>query len=204
MIERRLFMDTIYVSLKSAGTETKSVDYDSPKDVASYLLDKLTESSSDMSDEDKQKMSAKIYRKLQAGKKLSPKEEQYLRETNPQMYQQYLRIRSMANAMKEQLKHATSKEQANDIITSSVSSVSDKDPYKEFVIAAMEETAKEFKSSIAYSKLPNKESDVEKGKKAKTAENRWDEEAEEDDFDPENWSPLQEVLDTLPTVNFSA
>ena len=62
-----------------------------------------------------QKMDEKIQAKLKAGRKLTKEEEDYLKQTNPQLYQQYKRIRAMVNAMEEKLKNATSKEEANDI-----------------------------------------------------------------------------------------
>jgi hypothetical protein len=178
-----------------------TIDVKTVSDIQNYIVEKLLDSSDSMSDKDKEKMNTRIYAKLKSGKKLSAKEEQYLRSTNPQMYLQYKRIRAQAEAMENQLKHAKSKEEANDIITSAISGVSDKDPYKQYVVAALTETAKEFKNSDAYAKLPDKkEDDKKKNASGRTADEQ-DKEADSDDFDVMSWSPLQEIIDSQPTFN---
>ena len=90
--------------------------------IANYVLETMKMPESDMQEEEKQKMDEKIQAKLKAGRKLTKEEEDYLKQTNPQLYQQYKRIRAMVNAMEEKLKNATSKEEANDIIYFSISS----------------------------------------------------------------------------------
>jgi hypothetical protein len=111
----------------------------------------------------------------------------------------------MADNMASQLKHAKTKQQANDIITTSMSGVSDKDPCKEYILAAMNEVAKEFKKSSDYNRLPDNDSDLDKKKKT-TANRDFEEEAEdqEDDFDPMSWTPLQDIIDSMPTFHVSA
>ena len=49
----------------------------------------------------------------------------------------------------EQLKHAKTKQEANDIITASIASVSDKDPAKEYTLAAMHKVGEDFKATRA-------------------------------------------------------
>jgi hypothetical protein len=169
-----------------------------------YLIEKLLDSSDGMSDKDKEKMNARIYAKLKFGKKLSAKEEQYLRSTNPQMYAQYMRIRAMADSMENRLKHAKSKEEANDIITSAINGVSDKDPYKQYVVAALNETAKKFENSDAYAKLPNKKEDARNRNGSGQTNDEQDFATDSDDFDLMSWSPLQEVIDAQPTFNMQA
>jgi hypothetical protein len=177
----------------------------SEAELAEYFMEKINNNSDSMSNEDKEKMRARIEAKLKSGKKLSSEEEQFLKETDPQMYIQYQRIRAMADHMAAQLKQAKTKQQANDIITTSMSSVSDKDPCKEYVLAAMSEVAKEFKKSPGYNRLPDADSDIDKRKK--TSMNR-DFEAEaddqEDDFDLMSWTPLQDIIDSMPTFHASA
>ena len=75
------------------------------KELAQYIL----ESGNDvekMSEEDRSRMDAQITAKLQSGKKLSQKEMDYLRKTNPIMYAHALRngrsCRRTAKACKEQ------------------------------------------------------------------------------------------------------
>lgn len=199
-------MSTLYVSVNAKGVEKPDIDYSSKQEMASYLMKKVTEQKDSMSEDEKAKMSERIDKKLKSGKKLSTEEEKYLQQTNPWMYQQYLRIRATADAMKEQMKHAKSKEEVNNIISTSMNLVSDKDPCKELVIAALDETAKEFKSSMSYQKLPNKDSEVD-GKHNGISQYKGErdlEEDEDDDFDPMSWSPLQEALDVMPQFSVSA
>jgi hypothetical protein len=189
----------------TTNSEKKAKTIRSESELAEYLMEKINNNSESMSEEDKEKMRARIEAKLKSGKKLSSREEEFLRETEPQMYMQYQRIRAMADNMASQLKHAKSKQQANDIITTSMSSVSDKDPYKEYVLAAMNEVAKEFKKSPGYNRLPDTDSDI--GKKKRTSANRDFEvkaDDQEDGFDPMLWTPLQDIIDSMPTFHASA
>lgn len=187
--------------LANSVPEKDKVDFSNQKDVASYILDKVRHPiSDDMTDEDKTKFNDSIDRKLKSGKKLTRKEEQYLKETNPQMYMQYLRIRQRAEAVKEQLKHAKSKQQANNIIMQATAGVSDKDPCKEYVFAAIHNVSDEFRSSRAYQKLPNTDAEI---KKHSSKNNNFEEkeDSEEEEFDPMSWSPLQEMMDAMPNFD---
>jgi hypothetical protein len=194
--------NAIYDNTTSSKKDNKAIQSES--ELAEYLMEKINNDSDSMSEEDKEKMRARIEAKLKSGKKLSPKEARFLKETDPQMYMQYQRIRAMADNMASQLKHAKTKQQANDIITTSMSGVSDKDPCKEYILAAMNEVAKEFKKSPDYNRLPDNDSDLDK--KKKTSANCDFEEAEEqeDDFDPMSWTPLQDIIDSMPTFHVSA
>jgi hypothetical protein len=192
-----LNLNPIFENTTNSEMEKKTLRSES--ELAEYLMEKIKNNSDSMSDEDKEKMRARIEAKLKAGKKLTSEEEQFLKETDPQMYMQYQRIRAMADNMASQLKHAKTKQQANDIITTAMSSVSDKDPCQEYIQAAMNEVAKEFKRSPDYSRLPDKESDLEKRKTASSHANDT-----EDDFDPMEWTPLQDIIDSMPTFHVSA
>jgi hypothetical protein len=203
-INGTIYLNTIFNHAAQSGDEKKTIHSES--ELAEYLIEKINNSNDSTSDEDKAKMRARIEAKLKAGKKLSSKEEKFLQETDPKMYLQYQRIRAMADQMASQLKHAQTKQQANDIITSSMSGVSDKDPYKEYVLAAMKEVAKEFKKSPGYNRLPDNDSDLEK-KKKKSAKCDFEEESndeDEDGFDLMSWTPLQDIIDSKPTFHVSA
>jgi hypothetical protein len=191
------------ISLSSMNDMNIALSFSSTNEAGdkNYFIEKLVDSSDGTSDKDKEKMNARIYVKLKSGKKLSSKEEHYLRSTNPQMYVQYQRIRAMDDCMENRLKHARSKEEANEIITSTISSVSDKDPYKQYMVAALNETAKDFRNSDAYAKLPNKKDDAKKRNSSRQTFNGQDFSTDSDDFDLMSWSPLQEVIDALPTFN---
>lgn len=185
--------------------EKETIDSFSKAQIVKYILEKVQNKVSDeMTEEDKAKMSAKILQKLKAGKKLTKKEEQFLKETNPQMYIQYLRIRARAEAMAEQLKHAKTKQQANHIIMATTASVSNKDPYKEYVLAAMYKVADEYKATPKYQRLPNTEAELEKKKNVKENDNFEKEEDSVEDFDPMSWSPLQDVIDAMPKFDVPA
>lgn len=179
-------------------TEEK-ISFSSKEEIGRYIVDKMQIQVTDkMSDEDKNSMSNSIQQKLRSGRKLSQKEEQFLRETNPELYMHYMRIRARAEIMAEQLKHAKTKQEANDIITASIASVSDKDPAKEYTLAAMNKVGEDFKATRAYQKLPNTPADL---KKKKTKDNNVFVEKtdhSDEEIDLMNWSPLQEVIDAMP------
>ena len=177
------------------------------EEIASKIREQVRESSNDKSQND-EKMMRKIMAKLKSGKKLTTKEENYLKQHNPELYLQYLRIRRMAEALESRLKNADSKEEVNDIIMESLSAISDKDPYKEYIIAALDEVAKEFKNSDGYEALPatSEEASEKVGSsgKSEVKNDSLDDENSEDDFDPMSWSPLQEIVDSMPTIDFPA
>ena len=119
---------TICLNLKKE--EPKKIT--STKELAQYII----ESGNDvekMSEEDRAKMDARIMAKLKSGNKLSQKELDYLRKTNPIMYAHAMRVQRMAEAIEEQLKHAKSKEEADSIISASLSGISKNDPDREYI-----------------------------------------------------------------------
>lgn len=170
------------------------------KERTGLFIDKTQKSFGEMTEDEKNKLNAVITQKLKSGKMLSPKEVDYLRQTNPQLYMQYLRIRASADAMKEQLKNAKTKEQANNIFMMSTNAVSDKDPCKEYVLAALQRAADEFRKSPNYARLPDTDEDIVNKKKNKQYRNDNDNE-EDDDTDFESWSPLDEIIENMPKFN---
>ena len=182
--------------------ENEEIKFSSKGEMARYIVDKMHNQVRDeMTEENKAKMRAKIEQKLKAGKKLTGKEEQYLKQIDPQMYIQYMRIQARAEAVEEQLRHAKTKQQVNNIITAATASVSDNDPYKEYVLAAIRKVAEDFKSSRAYQKLP---ASGEERKTDKNFDFETEEEESNEEFDPMAWSPLQEVIDAMPTFDVPA
>ncbi len=173
---------------------------------------KVQEESSNSNKENDEKLMARIQAKIKRGKKLSSKEETYLKEHNPELYMQYVRIRKMAQCLENQLKHAKSKEEVNDIIFHSLNSISDKDPYKEAIINALQEVIKDFQKSDAFQKLPPTDEEALNHKKSKKTDNNEEQDNDtedcsnttDDDFDPMTWSPLQDVIDTMPTFEMSS
>lgn len=174
----------------------------SVQELAEFVLDKVNDTEK-MTEEDSAEMTARIIAKLEAGRKLSAEEMNFLRRTNPILYARAVRVQRIADAVKEQLRHARSKEEANQIVSTAVSGLSKNDPDKEYIVAAVNRVWTEFHKSGAYSKLPGT---VEEAKK-KTGidrENKFADEDKEDDFDLKNWSPLQEVYDQMPTFSAGA
>ncbi len=177
------------------------------KELAEYILENGNNIEK-MSDEDRAKLDARIMAKLKSGKKLSQKEMDYLRKTNPIMYAHAMRVQRLTEAIEEQLKHARSKEEANRIITSAIAGISKNDPDREFIYAAVNRIDTEFHKSGAYEKLPdtieeaNKKNSKECGDVFSDAEDEDD--SNSDGFDLKNWSPLTEVYDSLPTFSAGA
>ena len=174
-------------------------------EIATSIRERIEESKKH-SEQNDEKMMTKIMAKLKSGKKLTQKEESYLKQHNPELYLQYLRIRRMAEAMASRLKHANSKEEVNDIIMQTISGISDKDPYKEYIVAALNEVAKEFKDTDAYSELPTTSEKANEKKKSSTQkdEDSFSNNTSDEDFDPMTWSPLQELVDAMPTFESPA
>lgn len=121
----------------------------------------------------------RITAKLKAGKRLTAEEKAFLMKHSPALYQTARRIELQREALEEQLKHAKSKEEANEIIGNALGGVSKKDPDAQYIIAAYQDEAKEFKESKAYSKLPDTKEEAKKAGKVNTYEpDRKEKEAE--------------------------
>lgn len=189
------------ICLNTKKEEPKKIT--STKELAQYIIESVNDVEK-MSEEDRAKMDARIIAKLKSGNKLSQKELDYLRKTNPIMYAHAMRVQRMAEAIEEQLKHAKSKEEADSIISASLSGISKNDPDREYIYAAVNRISTEFHKSGAYEKLPNT---VEEGdKKNRESGDVFSDAEDEDDegFDLKNWSPLTEVYDSMPTFSVGA
>ena len=189
------------ICLNTKKEEPKKIT--STKELAQYIIENGNDVEK-MSEEDRAKMDARIIAKLKSGNKLSQKELDYLRKTNPIMYAHAMRVQRMAEAIEEQLKHAKSKEEADSIISASLSGISKNDPDREYIYAAVNRISTEFHKSGAYEKLPNT---VEEGdKKNRESGDVFSDAEDEDDegFDLKNWSPLTEVYDSMPTFSVGA
>lgn len=178
----------------------------SQRELVDHLLND-TGSADEMSDEKRIKMDNRIVAKLQSGKKLSQKELEYLQRTNPIMYAQAMRIQRMAQALEEQLKHAKSKEEVNQIFTNALSRIKN-DPDKEYLMASYNRISTEFRSSKMYHSLPITIEEANMKKKRINPDKSLFEDDEEGSADFEvdlkNWSPLQEVYDQMPSFEIGA
>ena len=200
----------ISFDLRNMSFQNNSID---GQTVSTHLTDvvrKLQEEASDSNSKEDSKLMEKIQAKIKSGKKLTKKEESYLKEHNPELYKQYLRIRRMAENLEHQLKNAQSKEEVNDIIFFAYNSISDKDEYKAAIVAALDEVVREFKKTDAYASLPANNDEIEESRKSNRNEAKGlDQETDnasigEDDFDVMAWSPLQEVIDSMPTLDLQS
>lgn len=101
----------------------------------------------------------KITAKLKAGKRLTAEEKSFLLKHSPALYQTAKRVELQREALKSQLEHARSKEEAAAIYGNALSGISKKDPDHEYLLAAIHDEMKTFQSTTAYKKLPatNKE-----------------------------------------------
>ena len=115
----------------------------SVQELAEFVLDKVNDTE-EMTEEDSAEMTARIIAKLEAGRKLSAEEMNFLRRTNPILYARAVRVQRIADAVKEQLRHARSKEEANQIVSTAVSGLSKNDPDKEYIVAAVNRVWTEF------------------------------------------------------------
>ena len=190
----------------SLNTQKEPEKITSTKELAEYIRKSVMEDN-ELSDEEKAKKEAGILNKLKFGKKLTPEELRYLQKVNPIMYAQAMRVRALAKAVEEQVKHARSKEEANQIVSNAMSSISKDDPAREYMVAAIDRVSSEMHKSPGYSRLPNTEADVQKAKDKKSNISFTETEDYEDDddsFDLDNWSPLQEVMDEMPKFEVGA
>ena len=185
------------------GIDKENDAISSKRELVEYIVDKLNDTE-ELTDEKRGEMDQKIMAKLESGKKLSVKELDYLRKTNPIMYAHAMRVQRMAEAVEAQLKHARSKEEADRIITSAMSSVSKNDPDKKYIVAALNRVETEFHKSRYYQELPNNTEDDERSNNRIEPRLFKDIEDNEDDMDLMNWSPLQEMYDRLPSFSVGA
>lgn len=116
-------------------------------------------------EEERKNFQTKLEYKVKSGAKLSGKEMNYLRKYNPYMYHQMVRVQQKREALKERLKHCRSKEEAQQAIGAAFSSIHEKDPVKEAMVAAVSNVSKQFCSSDTYRKLPDTIEEAERKKR---------------------------------------
>lgn len=153
--------------LSYSGVNTKVVG-NAVKD----YLDKLSglELDEENKGEAKERYRTKIMAKLKAGKKLTIKEKRYVKKYDPELYAVVMRIEVKREALENRLEHAKSKQEVTAICMHAVSSIDEKDPAREYIIAAVNKTIDEFKKTTEYKKLPATDEDEEKKKIGKVFE----------------------------------
>ncbi len=132
------------------GKLTLGVDADDPKEV--------------------QKQEKKLREKLEAGKELTFKEMQFLKRYNKKLYISAVKADIKRESLEKQLSLAKTKKEVEDIQFLAVSGIRKDDPDKKYIIAAINETMKEFKESNYYKSLPEEKEkiyyELELGKKS--------------------------------------
>lgn len=109
--------------------------------------------------ETKEAYAARVYAKARSGQKLTPDEMSFLARTNPELYQKALRAQRIRREMESRLKNCRSKQEAQEVFASFVSSISEKDPDRDIIIQALNQAFREFQKSGEYQRLPDTEED---------------------------------------------
>ena len=148
----------------------------SASDALRMISNQIRKTNKAQSDEEKGKRLGAIQAKLRAGKKLTSEEMDYLRANDPEAYMHALRIQQARKSLEESLKHAKSKQEAQEIISSAVSGITKDDPDREAMIAAVSDVADKFMKSADYNKLPAMDDEAKKKQK-----NQFSDKPEEDD-----------------------
>lgn len=110
----------------------------------------------DKTGESKGAYAARIYAKIRSGQKLTLDELSYLARTDPVMYQKALRAQAARKALENSLKGCKSRREAQDACSLAVSTVSEQDPDREIIVAALTQAYREFQNSEEYFRLPEK------------------------------------------------
>lgn len=120
-----------------------------------------------MSEEDKAAYEQKIRQKMQAGKKLTSEEMNYLRVNQPELYQSAMRVETARKALRIKLKNCKSKEEVQNVISvqTEVLKAMEGDTDREYLAAMVEHEVETFRKSSAYARLPER---IEDGKKKNT------------------------------------
>ncbi len=128
---------------------------DTLKEAVRYLQNQIEFGMEDIeNEEERARYEAKIIAKLQSGKRLTAKELRYLRKNNPALYAQAIRIEAKRRGVEARLKSAQSKREVEEIQFEAISTISEKDPARVYMIAAVNEAVKEFKQTEEYRRLP--------------------------------------------------
>lgn len=128
-------------------------------------LSELLSPACGMTDEEKTAYLNRIMAKLKSGKKLTAEEMRFLQAEDPTLYQQAARVQAMRDGLEQRLKSCRSKEEAQTIFANAMDSVSDKDPMKEYIVAAYQDVMEEFQKSDEYKELPDTEEEAKERKK---------------------------------------
>lgn len=153
----------MYINFQNRNVSSKSGSTEKNNDLRA-VLDRYRENlkaSSLQKTEEKEKYEERIYQKVNAGKRLTSKEMEYLRTSNPELYLKAVRIQMKRDAVENKLHNCKSKEEVEDIISFELGLVSEKDPDREAIINAVQDVKTEFKKTDKYAMLPEKRKEEE-------------------------------------------
>ncbi|NBI91594.1 hypothetical protein D3Z45_13695 [Lachnospiraceae bacterium] len=117
--------------------------------------------------ESEEAYAAKVYAKARSGQRLTPEEMSFLARTNPELYRKVLRAQTLRRELESRLKNCKSKQEAQEVFSAAVGSISEKDPDRDMIIQALNQAFKEFKKSGTYENLPETREEAENGKNRK-------------------------------------
>lgn len=158
----------------------------------------LIDPASKMDEEEEKEYMRRIMAKLKSGKKLTSDELNYLKIHDHALYLTAMRVQLAKERLETQLKNCKSKEEVNEVISFTFGGISDKDPDKEYMMAGLNETIQKFKKNSQYARLP--ETTKTHGEKKKKNAHTFKDKKEDDELF-KNITPIQELLDELPTFD---
>ncbi len=114
----------------------------------------------------------KIRQKLQAGKKLSGEELNYLRVYQPELYCSALRVENARKVLRTKLQNCKSKEEVDNVVSVQTEALRAMEggSDKEYMAAMVRHEVDTFKKSRAYARLPQSIEEGKKRKKTPTSE----------------------------------
>lgn len=117
------------------------------------------------------------------------KQNKSLRKYNPYMYHQMLRVQQKRETLKERLKHCRTKLEAQQAIGIAFSTIGEKNPMREAMVAAVQNVSKQFCSSEKYKKLPDTEEEQKRRKEIEiSVSNPFKEEEDCDEYETIQYS----------------
>ncbi|SFR81074.1 hypothetical protein [Anaeromicropila populeti] len=107
-----------------------------------------------LSESDKEKKCQRIMAKVKSGKRLTSNELAFLQQYYPELYIQAKKYMAEKEAFESRLKQARTKEEVNNLITYELQKCSQSAADPESKMNSVLESAKEFKQTEQYKKLP--------------------------------------------------
>lgn len=154
----------------------------------------MLDPTADMTESERKQYENRVITKMKMGKHLTEEEMNYLKVHNPIMYQKAQRAEQKKKQLEKQCARCKSKEEVNQAVSNAVSGIGDMDPDREYIAAAIQETAKEVRQSAQYARLPET---AEEGKKQNNCCDIGNGEQEKD----REYSPLIEVMESMPVFD---